>query len=209
MELFQRCLKLQKASLGQDHPHTVATMSQIAGIYRRTVRAHQALPLMRRAQLGDEHPETLSALNARAATLEQLGKYPEAITLHQEVLERTESLWGPDHPQTTNARNALGLAWFANELDKAEQLGRRSLEIATRSHPDHWQTFDTRVLLGRILLAKGLTEEAQAMLKEGWDGLEKRRPTMIGEELSRIDAAKEALERISSNKVPHVEPPDR
>jgi len=62
------------AKLGHDHPDTLTTLSNRAGVYRDVGKLPEAIALYERvrdaktAKLGPDHPSTLATLNNLAAT---------------------------------------------------------------------------------------------------------------------------------------------
>ena len=62
LPLFEETLKLRKAKLGLDHPHTLTSMNNLAVTYQAAGKADLALPLYEKtlklvkAKLGPDHP---------------------------------------------------------------------------------------------------------------------------------------------------------
>jgi tetratricopeptide (TPR) repeat protein len=67
--LYKDCLDKRKAKLGEDHPSTMMTIYNLAGLYKSQGRYDEAEPLYkdcldkRKTQLGEDHPDTLITIN--------------------------------------------------------------------------------------------------------------------------------------------------
>src|SRR5262249_50487262 len=55
---------------------------------------------LRKAKLGPDHPDTLYSMYNLARTYYDLGRYAEALRLHEETLTLPKTKLGPDHPET-------------------------------------------------------------------------------------------------------------
>ncbi len=62
----------------------------------------------------------------------------------------------------------------ANRLSEAETLTRECLEIREKKSPDNWRAFDTRRLLGGVLLRQKKYADAKALLASGYEGMHDR-----------------------------------
>uniref|UniRef100_A0A7S4RXZ9 Kinesin light chain n=1 Tax=Ditylum brightwellii TaxID=49249 RepID=A0A7S4RXZ9_9STRA len=68
-ELFRPFLEVIKSALGEAHPHTLGTMSNLAAAVRGQGRYEEAEELFRqcleakKSALGEAHPDTLATMN--------------------------------------------------------------------------------------------------------------------------------------------------
>jgi tetratricopeptide (TPR) repeat protein len=105
-ELFERILGIQRWTLGDEHPDTLATLDLLALQYREEGKFAQSETLfaqslaLRRRVLGKEHPETLQTMTALAVLYRVNGKYAEAEALFGEALEIARRALGEEHPLT-------------------------------------------------------------------------------------------------------------
>ena len=73
--------------LGAEHPHTLTSVNNLAGLYRSQARYEEAEPLYLRALaarervLGAEHPDTLSSVNSLAHLYRSQERFEEAAKL--------------------------------------------------------------------------------------------------------------------------------
>ncbi len=57
---------------------------------------------------------------------------------------------------------------------EAEPLLRECLAIREKALPDNWLTFNTRSMLGGLLLGQKKYEEAEPLLLAGYEGMKER-----------------------------------
>ena len=87
--------------LGQEHPDTLLSANNLAGLFQDQGRLAEAEPLFKRALearervLGKEHPETLLGVNNLAALFQAQGRLAEAEPLYKRALEARERVLGP------------------------------------------------------------------------------------------------------------------
>ncbi|WP_170184897.1 tetratricopeptide repeat protein [Saccharothrix texasensis] len=131
---FQVILDCQRQALGEHHPDTLATRTDLA-----VVRGAPALPGqpdqaeaelsevldVQRRVLGDHHPDTLRTRHALAGRLAERGDWPAAEQAHRRTTEIAQRELGPDHEATLAGRHALAQALYS--------LGR-SAEAETEFH---------------------------------------------------------------------------
>ncbi|KFA68627.1 hypothetical protein S40285_09472, partial [Stachybotrys chlorohalonatus IBT 40285] len=86
-------LKLSEKVLGQEHPDTLTSMSNLAntlrnqGKYAEAEQMHRQTLKLREKVLGQEHPDTLTSMSNLANTLRNQGKYAEAEQMHRQTLK--------------------------------------------------------------------------------------------------------------------------
>jgi serine/threonine protein kinase len=180
LPLFEEALKRSKARLGPDHLDTLIAMNNLARAYRDMGRLADALPLLEdslkrgQAQLDPDHPHLLVAMGDLADTYRDAGRLADALALYEETLKRSKAKLGPDHLNTLRAMNDLARAYLAGRRAEAEPLLRQALAIRQKKLPDDWVTFETRSLLGGILLDRKNYAEAEPLLVSGYEGLQAR-----------------------------------
>ena len=178
--LLEDALKRGRAQLDPDHPRLLVTMDDLANAYQDVGRLTDAIALHEeglkrfKAKLGPDHLNTLQAMNNLAYAYQLAGRLGDAVTLHEETLKRRQAKLGPDHPATLQSLNNLARAYLAGRRAEAERLLRQALEIRQKKLPDDWATFDTRSLLGGILLDRKDYAEAEPLLVSGYEGLKAR-----------------------------------
>ncbi|MBX9580103.1 MAG: serine/threonine-protein kinase [Gemmataceae bacterium] len=116
------------ATLGPDHPDTLAGMNNLAGAYECAGRPADAVPLFERtykgmeAKLGPGHPHTLGSRGNLAGAYLAVGRFAAAEPHLREVLAAREKTQ-PDVWNTFNTRSMLGGSLLGQgRLGEAEPL---------------------------------------------------------------------------------------
>ena len=156
---LRRALEGCERVLGPEHPDTLASVYNLAGLLRSTGDYAGAEPLYRRALaacervLGPEQPATLSSVNNLALLLQSTGDYAGAEPLYRRALEARERVLGPEHPDTlTSVNNLAGLLESKGDYAGAEPLYRRALEAHERVlGPEHPSTLTSVNALAVLL----------------------------------------------------------
>ena len=111
--LAVRAMQVREQVLGAEHPDTLASVNNLALLYKSQGRYAEAEPLYQRALaafervLGPEHPNTLTSVNNLAGLYARQGRYAEAEPLFQLALDGRERVLGKDHPHTKQVRENL------------------------------------------------------------------------------------------------------
>ncbi|MBA3974869.1 MAG: hypothetical protein C0504_11705 [Candidatus Solibacter sp.] len=133
--------------LGPEHPDTLTSVNNLAGLFRSQGRYGEAEPLYVRALaarervLGPEHPDTLTSVNNLAGLYRRQGRYGEAEPLYVRALAASERVLGPEHPSTLiSVNNLAGLYESQGRYGEAEPLYVRALDGLERTlgidHPN-------------------------------------------------------------------------
>ncbi|WP_386070172.1 tetratricopeptide repeat protein [Tahibacter sp. UC22_41] len=110
-------------------------------------------------------PPSSEALNDRARSLYQEGRYDEAAATLREALALVEKDYGPDDPEVARSLNNLALIYKAQQrYDDAEPLYRRAVVIADRKlgedDPDRMKSAGD---LARLYVAAGKYAAAEPL----------------------------------------------
>jgi serine/threonine protein kinase/tetratricopeptide (TPR) repeat protein len=150
--LHLETLNASRQTLGDSHPDTLSSMHDLANAYEMTddhSRAEQLYLRMTgiylhkidsyRETLGIDHPETLASMRKLAHLYSRQGRYNEAATLQEEVLEVQQRILGEDHPDTLFSMNHLAHCLLQQgRYVKAGEILSRTLELLLRRHgPGH------------------------------------------------------------------------
>jgi Flp pilus assembly protein TadD len=83
---------MRRLKLGEDHPDTLTTMNNLAGLYDAQEKYSKAEALyakcldLKRVKLGEDHPDTLTTMNNLAVVYDAQGKYSRLKHFMQSVL---------------------------------------------------------------------------------------------------------------------------
>ena len=196
LPLLEQTLELRKAKLGPEHPDTLSSMGNLAAAYRDAGKHDLALPLMEqtlpltKAKLGPEHPDTLTSMNNLALAYRDAGKLDLALPLYEQTLELRKAKLGPEHPHTLDSMNNLAAAYLdVTQPERAETYLREALAIREKRFPDHWETFQTKSLLGDALAGQKKFQEAEPLLVEGYAGMQERESQIPANEKASLTYA--------------------
>jgi serine/threonine protein kinase/tetratricopeptide (TPR) repeat protein len=179
-DLLEDALRRGRAQLDPDHPRLLVTMNDLANAYQDMGRLTEAIALHEqvlkrsKAKLGPDDHNTLQSMNNLGNAYQLDGRPAQAVTLHEEALWRRQAKLGSEHTATLQSMNNLARAYIACHRPEAEPLLRRALAIRQKKLPDDWATFDTRSMLGGVLLDLKKYDEAEPLLVSGYEGLEAR-----------------------------------
>jgi hypothetical protein len=82
------------ATLGPDHPHTLAAMNGLGTAYWAARQLDKSVPLfeetlrLQRAKLGEDHPDTVLTAFNLAVNYSDAGRLDEAVALFEDWLAR-------------------------------------------------------------------------------------------------------------------------
>lgn len=86
---------------------------------------------------GDENPETVDAMGILAATLDDLGRYDEALTLQEKILAFRTETFGENHAETVNAADFLATTLeYLGKYDESLILQEKVLESRKKTFGD-------------------------------------------------------------------------
>jgi tRNA A-37 threonylcarbamoyl transferase component Bud32/lipopolysaccharide biosynthesis regulator YciM len=181
LPMFEEALAARRVKLGPDHPKTLTTMNNLARAYQVAGQLDRALLMFeealagRRAKLGPDHPDTLGSMSNLAGAYRDAGKLDLAVPLLGELAAIQKRKEGADSPRYAATEATLGRALLQQEKwAEAESTLREALAIRERQEPDLWSTFNARSLLGAALLGQKRLEEAEPLLRTGYEGLKQR-----------------------------------
>ena len=171
---LQIALEVRRQSLGEEHPDTALSRSNLGmlaidmGDYKR---AHKLLAeyvdaLERRAAAQDG--AYVQALNNLAVSLCNLGRYAEARPICATALGLARELHGPEHRDVASCLDTRGWIHMGQgRYDEAEQAYRDSLTMSRHLWGDeHLQVATTAANFGELLQRKGDFKAAEGLFLE-------------------------------------------
>ena len=147
IDMGERCWEMRKAKLGEDHPHTLTSISKLAGYYDRLGDSGRAAEMEERCweitkmKLGEDHPHTLATMSNLAGYYGRLGDSGRAAEMGERCWEMRKAKLGEDHPDTLASMS--NLAWYYDRLgdsSRAAEMEERCREMRKvklgEDHPD-------------------------------------------------------------------------
>ncbi len=179
--IAEQALTLAEQVLGKEHPDTLRSVSNLAGLYYAKGRYGEAEPLNKRViearerVLGKEHPDTLVSLNNLALLYQTQGRYSEAEPLYRRAFEAQERVLGKEHPDTlVSLSNLAALYRGQGRYSEAEALYRRALEASERVlGKEHPKTLLTVNNMAMLYNDQGRDAEAEQLYKRVLDASER------------------------------------
>jgi tetratricopeptide (TPR) repeat protein len=147
LPLQLEAVALRQNLQGAEHPDTLSSMNNLAGLYDSQGLYSKAEPLyvetlrLRQQVLGAEHPDTLTSMNNLASVYYSDGHYPEAEQLALETLRLRQQVLGAEHPDTLMSMSNLARLYTKQgRSEAAEPLAieslRLSLQVLGAEHPN-------------------------------------------------------------------------
>jgi tetratricopeptide (TPR) repeat protein len=170
--LMLRALRIDKASLGKDHPTVATRLNNLALLYKDTNRLKEAEPLMQRVVEILENPGAQSlpdyagALNNLAHLYQATNRLKDAEPLIQRALKIDQASLGKDHPKVATLLNNLAALYQAtNRLKEAEPLMQRVVEIFAKSSGENHPNVATALNnLAALYQATNRLKEAEPLM---------------------------------------------
>jgi len=174
LEPQEQALEIYRGELGDEHPATLHSISNLGVLLRVQGKLDEAEPLLRgalevrRRKLGDEHPSTLTSVGNLGNLLYSQGKLGEAEPLLREALDVNRRKLGNEHPETLVSIGNLGnLLYSQGKPHEAGPLYSEALEGSRRKlgneHPNTLRIINN---LGLLLSGQGKHDEAEPLLRE-------------------------------------------
>jgi tetratricopeptide (TPR) repeat protein len=176
-EDFLKALDTCRKVLGEDHPDTATSWTNLAyvlsvqGRYKETEEIYRKALAMRRKALGEAHPATALSCSNVAFNLNDQGRYPEAEKFSREALEICLEVLGTEHPYTALSYNNLA-ANVANQgrYREAEQFARQALAIRRRTlGEEHAETAQSYNNIASNLSLQRRCKEAEEGYRQALD----------------------------------------
>ncbi len=171
MELHQEALRIRTAKLGEDHPRTLNSQSNLAEAYSLLGKTELALPLFERASI--ERPnandfDSLERMSSLASQYLQNQEGKKALEIYQSIFNRRKELLGASHPGTLRSMYSVANSLRdLGETDSAISLTQELNQLVQkRFGQKHPQTLDAKFLLALLLNEKEQFDTAIPMIEQ-------------------------------------------
>jgi tetratricopeptide (TPR) repeat protein len=170
-DLQVQVMETTKRVLGDEHPDTLTSMTNLASTYWNQGRGKEAEELEVQVMetnsrvLGYEHPDTLTSMANLAATYGKQGQWKEEEELQVQVMETSSRVLGDEHPNTlTSMANLAATYYNQGRYKEAEDLQVQVMETRQRvlgeEHPD---TLTSMGILASTYWNQGRGKEAEEL----------------------------------------------
>jgi CHAT domain-containing protein/tetratricopeptide (TPR) repeat protein len=185
-ELHRKALAIRTRVLGEDHPFTALSCTDIAdtlfaqGKYRDAQPWYDKALAIRRKSLGEEHPQTADSYANVAITLDMQGRPREAQPLYEEALRICRKVLGEEDVDTASCySNVAYNLYLQGKYAEGEPLLKKTLAVSLKVLGDG--TEDAAAGYNNLaynLKAQGKFAEAQPLYEKALANFRKA----IGEE---------------------------
>jgi CHAT domain-containing protein/Flp pilus assembly protein TadD len=173
IEFAEKAYQYALKNFGETDSDTLASINNLAELYRSQGRYGKAEPLYKRCLqlteevLGPKHSNTLTSINNLAVLYYSQGSYGEAEPLYKRCLQLREEVLGPKHPSTLQSINNLaGLYESQGRYGEAEPLYKRCLQLREEVlRPKHPDTLTSINNLAALYESQGRYGEAEPLYK--------------------------------------------
>ncbi|KAJ5144053.1 uncharacterized protein N7515_002840 [Penicillium bovifimosum] len=170
-QLQVQVMETSKMKLGEDHPSTLASMSNLASTFWSQGRLEEAEQLLvqvtetHKTKFGEDHPSTLASMGNLGSTYRNQGRLEEAEQLEVQVLESRKTKLGEDHPHTLAGIGNLASTYRKQgRWEEAEQLFMQVMKTSkAKLGEDHPSTLVTMYNLALTFWDQGRREEAEQL----------------------------------------------
>jgi tetratricopeptide (TPR) repeat protein len=143
-KLLEEVLEVRRRKLGDEHPDTLDSITNLALHHSEMGNYEAALPLSEEAvaatrrTVGNTHEEAGHAIISLATVHSLMGNYTLARPLHEEALEMRRGLIGAEHLDTMNSMHGLGHCLVnLGECEEGNRLLEETVAIARRMLGEH------------------------------------------------------------------------
>jgi len=198
--LCREAIAMWRRLFSGDHQEVARCLNNLGGMLRARgdmagaeSSCREALDIWKRLFPGD-HPDVVRGLSNVASLLRARGDPAAAEPLCREALDMARRLFPSDHPEVAICLDSLATTLLdRGDLAGAEPLIREALALCEKAQPDAWTTFNTKSMLGGVLLGQKKLAEAEPLLLDAYRGLKEREASIPPQGKLRIP---EALQRL-------------
>lgn len=191
-------LEIRRRVMGPEHPDTLITMHNLAeiqvlqGKYIEAEELFRKTLEIRRRALGEEHPFTLSTVAVLGHMYQRQGRYALAETYAAQALAGRRRAFGPEDLRTVESAVDLALVYLSQgKFAESEPLVREAMESFITKSPDGWERYRAATLLGASLSGQKKYQAAEALLVEGYRGLESLQEGVSVPERSHLERVRQ------------------
>jgi tetratricopeptide (TPR) repeat protein len=168
---LRRAFDLRRQALGAEHPDTLTSMDQLAGLYTKQGKDSQAEQVLtriletRRRVIGTNNVQTMNSMNNLAGVYWVQRKFGQAEPLYVSVLKAQRRFLGDKHPDTLSTMSNLAiLYWSEGKYTQSEPLASQVVDLKRRVlGEEHPGTLTSMHNLSLVYYSEGKYAQAEAL----------------------------------------------
>ncbi|TRX93638.1 hypothetical protein FHL15_005610 [Xylaria flabelliformis] len=172
--IYRGSLELKTRLLGEEHPVTLASRSELAGWLNAKCRRDEAeamyrqLVTLRTKVLGRDHKDTRKSMNDLSIVLGEQEKYHDAEEVLRELLGLQEGALGKGHPEVLRSMGALARVLLeSGRLREAEEEFRQLVALKSQHHgEEHPETLESMNELAIVISEQEHYAEAEKIFRQ-------------------------------------------
>jgi tetratricopeptide (TPR) repeat protein len=151
-------LEARRRVLGADHPDTLTSLNNLAGVYTRQGKQEECLAILvevlgvQQRKLGELHPHTLTTLGNCAICLQRLKRWSDAEAYSRQALAGWAAAPGDNALMLAQCRRQLAETLTALEQFEAAEAELLEALAVVQRHPDAGRARQVRVLRSLVAL---------------------------------------------------------
>lgn len=164
---LNHALSSRKETLGETHPKTKETLEKLSrlngvtGEFQNDLVICEEICRIDSINYGVKNENTLSSKLDLAFGLESVGRISDAL----KIVRNTREVYLSEESDNIKLGNQIDryLSWFllqSGNFDKAEEIAKENLELASTKIEDSWYTESSKSYLAAALIAQGKLAEA-------------------------------------------------
>jgi tetratricopeptide (TPR) repeat protein len=166
-------LKIQLSTIGQYHPDTILTQTEIAKVlfdwyeFDESVRKLTAVLRMQYDLLGHEHPDISGTLHLLGVCFSKMNNEKMAIKYFEKCYRMQLKVLDFDCPAVASTKDEIGSIFVQQgKLDKANQLFQDSIRIRRKIGQDHFEVALSLYNMGHYFIARCMYSDALKSFKD-------------------------------------------
>jgi serine/threonine-protein kinase len=178
----RRALSIRQSLYGDEHPETLSSLNNVASILADIGNMDEAKEMylksleLRKQVHGETSMAVAVALNNLASLYKRTDEHSDAELFYKEAITIAQEVLGSEHPSVGIIGANLGASLrLLGKQKEAETYYQSSLTILQRTLPaDHPSLARTKIGYGYILADRENFDEAEQLMKEGYETLKEK-----------------------------------
>ncbi|KAI1158206.1 heterokaryon incompatibility protein-domain-containing protein [Nemania serpens] len=179
--IYRGSLELETRFLGEEHPETLGSRSNLAGWLKGKCRRAEAetvyrqLVTLRTKVLGSDHKDTIESMNDLSVVLSEEEKFCEAEEVLREVIKLQEYAYGKGNIEVLRSTGALAKVLLeSGRMNEAEEALRQLVTLKSQLHGEgHPETLESMEELAVVVSKQEKYAEAEQIFRQLTESMQK------------------------------------